>query len=95
MVMLTFLSIWVVMMGMLILCDVDVHPQVMHRHLFFSRFWSGDENNASGGRYHAPFIIGSRIMEACLIRFNSLSDFNVTIFTRCILLVLIVALTLV
>ena len=23
-------------------------------------------------------------MEACLIRFNSLSDFNVTIFTRCI-----------
>ena len=34
-----------------------------------SRLLSGDENNASEGRYHTPFIIGSQIMEECLIRF--------------------------
>ena len=52
----------------------------MYRHLKCSRFWSGDENNASEGRYLAPFIIESQIMETCLIPFNSLSDFTVVFF---------------
>ena len=26
--------------------------QIVYRPLTFSRFWSGDENNASEGRYH-------------------------------------------
>ena len=52
----------------------------MYRHLTLSRIWSGDENNASEGRCHTPFIIGSQIMETCLIPFNSLSDFTVVFF---------------
>ena len=49
----------------------------MYRRLNSSRFWSGDENNASEGRCHTPFIIGSQIVETCLIPFNSLSHFTV------------------
>ena len=51
----------------------------MYRHLNFSRFWSGDENNASEGRHHVLFIIGSQLMETCLIPFNSLSNFTVVL----------------
>ena len=54
--------------------------QIMYRPLSFSRFWSGDENNASEGGYHTPFIIGSQIMEACLIRFYWLFDFTAVVF---------------
>ena len=34
-----------------------------------------DENNASEGRCHVPFTIGSQIMETCLIRVDLLYDF--------------------
>ena len=43
---------------------------IMYRHLNFSPFWSGDEHDASEGRCHTPFVIGSQIMETCLIPFN-------------------------
>ena len=54
--------------------------QIMYRPFNFSCFWSGDENNASEGRYHTPFIIGPQFMEACLLRFYLLSDFTVVFF---------------
>ena len=54
--------------------------QITYRPFNFSRFWSGDENNASGGRCHTPFVIGSQIMQTCLIRFYLLSDFTVVFF---------------
>ena len=54
--------------------------RMTYRPFNFSRFWSGDENNALEGRYHTPFIIGSQIMEACLIRFYLLSDFYMIFF---------------
>ena len=52
----------------------------MYRTLNFCRFWYGDEDNASEERCHTPLIIGSQIMEACLIRFHLLSDFTVVFF---------------
>ena len=33
-----------------------------------------DENNASEGRCHIPCIVGSQIMETCLIRVDLLYD---------------------
>ena len=48
----------------------------------FSRFWSGDENNASEGRCHILLLVSYLIMETSLIRFNFLSDFttrNITV----------------
>ena len=51
----------------------------MYLPLNFSRFWSGDQNNVSEGRYHTPFIFGSQMMEACLVQFNLLSDFYCSI----------------
>ena len=51
--------------------------QVRCCHLSFSRFGPGDENNASQGPCHTPFLFGSQKMETCLIPFNSLSDLTV------------------
>lgn len=56
---------------------ISYNPQIVYRQLDFSRFVCVEEHNASEGRCHDRFNIGSQIMETYPIPFSSLSDVTI------------------